>query len=246
MDPDTLRIILIVAGSLLLLGLYLWERRRARTDEDESYDSYEEDDLDEDKLEPRLGAWNAEEGNRRGGAAGGGVGGRTELPEQPELQLEPPEGPDELGPVRPASPLILSLHLTPVEGIFDGEAIVHAAGQCGVEPGEMDIFHRYADPGTPRNPLFSLANMLKPGTFPFGAMADFETPGLTLFSQSEGASNDPARLEEMLSTAHCLADKLNAEIRDETRALLTPEVEERLRDRVLELVTWRLSDTAPE
>jgi cell division protein ZipA len=143
--------------------------------------------------------------------------------------------------------MILLFHITPSEeGSFDGSAVVHAASQCGIEPGEMDIFHRYPDPNFPKNPLFSMANMVKPGTFPFGAMAEFVSPGLTLFSQAEGASGDPDRLEEMLASAHCLADRLNAEIRDETRSLLTPQVEERLRDRVLELVAWRLSDTGQE
>jgi FtsZ-interacting cell division protein ZipA len=43
-----------------------------------------------------------------------------------------------------------------------------------------------------------------------------------------------------------LADRLDAEIRDETRNPLTQQMEDRLRERVLELVTWRLSDTGRE
>lgn len=139
--------------------------------------------------------------------------------------------------------MILLFHLTPIEGTFDGESIVHAASECGIEPGEMEIFHRYRDPGSPSSALFSIANMVKPGTFPFGAMAEFDSPGLTMFSQAEGASDDLARLEEMFATAHCLADHLDAKVLDETRSVLTPEVEQRLRDRVLELVAWRLSDS---
>lgn len=249
MDADTLRLLLIIAGGLLLVGLYFWERRRTRPEEEDSYEPHEDDDLDEDKLEPQLGAWQDEEGGENGSSAvRGGARGRPGLsrePEQPELQLEPPAAPEEIGPKRPKSPLILSLHITPVKGSFDGQAIVHAASRCGVEPGKMDIFHRYAGPDSPKTPLFSIANMVKPGTFPFGTMAEFESPGLSLFSQAEGASGDPAKLEEMLSTAHCLADKLKGEIRDDARELLTPEVEERLRDRVLELVAWRLTDVEP-
>jgi len=249
MDADTLRLILAVAGGLLLVGLYLWERRRARPDEDEPY---EDEELDDDKREPHLGTWHGESGEAGPGAINGSrVRGRSKSrrePEQPELELLPPLGDlEEPAPKGPKSPLILSFHITPIEGTFDGEAIVHAASLCGVEPGEMEVFHRYSDdPESPRRPLFSMANMVKPGTFPFGAMAEFESLGLTLFSQAEGASDDPVRLEVMLETAHCLATALDGEVLDETRSLLTPEGEVRLRDRVLELVTWRLADTVPE
>jgi cell division protein ZipA len=243
MDADTFRLILIVAGGLLLVGLFLWERRRARHGEDELR---EDEDLDEDKLEPRLGAWHGDgNGDGDGETARGSNWDESRLPQGPKPHPEPPASPPAVkGPEAPESPMILSLHLTPREGTFDGEAIVHAAGRCGVEPGEMDLFHGFSDdPQPPNRPLFSVANMVKPGTFPFGAMAGFKSPGLTLFFQAEGASDDPLRFDLMLSTARCLADELDAEIRDGTRALLTPEVEEHLRDRVLDLVVWRLSDT---
>lgn len=236
MDADTLRLILIVAGGFFLVGLYIWERRRSRPDLNASL---EDSSLEQTKREPQLGPWGD------GGVAAGtsaGPSGRPEEPEQPELHLASPDAaPEDVALEGPKSPLILLLHLTPVEDPFEGEAIVHAASECGIEPGEMEIFHRYREPGSPSGPLFSIANMVKPGTFPFGAMAEFESPGLTLFTQAEGAADDPARLDEMLTTAHCLADQLDAEILDDTRSVLTAEIEQRLRDRVLELVTWRLS-----
>jgi len=250
MDADTLRLLLIVAGGLLLGGLYYWERRRARSDEDEPY---EEDEPDDDKHEPRLDAWADETDDKVDDmATGSDVREQPEpplppdQPNQPELELEPPAASDRRGPVRPKSPVVLSLHITPKKGTFDGEAIVRAASRCGVEPGEMEIFHCYAAAESTEHPLFSMANMVKPGTFPFGAMDEFESPGLTLFSQVEGASDDLSRLEAMLTTAHCLADELKGEICDETRELLTPESEERLRDRVHELMAWRLTDPDPQ
>jgi cell division protein ZipA len=244
MDADTFRLILIVAGGLLLAGLFVWEWRRARNGEDELG---EDENLDEDKLEPRLGGWHGDgDGDGHGETARDGNWNGSSLPHGPKPHMEPPASPPAAkAPEVPESPMILSLHLTPREGTFDGEAIVHAAGRCGIEPGEMDLFHRFSDdPQSSNRPLFSVANMVKPGTFPFGAMAEFTSPGLTLFFQAEGASDDPLRCDLMLSTARCLADELDAEVRHgTTRALLTPEVEEQLRDRVLELVVWRLSGT---
>lgn len=237
MDADTLRLILIVAGGLFLVGLYVWERRRSRRDLNEPF---EDDDLEQTKREPRLGPWQGEAG---GGAMADAMPGQSGRSRESERHLEPPDAaPEDVEPEAPKSPMILLFHLAPVKDTFDGETIVHAASECGIEPGEMEIFHRYRDPGTPGGALFSIANMVKPGTFPFGAMAEFQSPGLTMFSQAEGAADDPGRLEEMLTTAHCLANLLDARILDDTRSPLTPEVEQRLRDRVLELVAWRLSD----
>ena len=87
-----------------------------------------------------------------------------------------------------------------------------------------------------------MANMVKPGTFPFGAMADFTTPGLTLFAQLEGQPGDPGRLEELLGTAHSLARDLGGDLLGEQRQPLTPEEEERLRRRVMAFVTQRMAE----
>jgi len=231
MDADILRLLLIVAGGLFLVGFYSWERRRARSRLDEFR---EDDELIVDKLEPQLGPWDD---------AADDMTAAKEFPERPG---PPPEsdrpGGSEHEPVRPEIPLILLLHITPRAGVFTGEAIVQAAERCGLEPGEMGIFHRYFDTESRENTLFCVANMVKPGIFPFGAMAGFESPGLTLFSEVEGTPDDPARLEAMLATARCLATGLKAQIRDETRDLLTPEAEERMQDRVNELMAWRLTE----
>lgn len=249
MDADTLRWILIVLGGLFLVSLYLWEKRRAApSDPDESY---QDSEPEEDKLEPRLGGWEDQAaGDEEPEAAAGRAPEQSWSPPPPPPEPQPPhenpavapDGPDGRGPKRPRSPLILSLHLLPTKKNFSGEAIVHAATRCNIDPGELEIFHRYKDGEADGQLLFSMANMVEPGTFPFGAMAKFESPGLTLFSQADGTSDDPDRLEAMLAAAHCLADSLKAEIQDEKRAPLTPETEERLRDRVHELVAWRLTD----
>lgn len=297
MDADTLRLILIVTGALLLLGLYLWERWRARVKEEER----REDERPGVESEPRLGAWDEADPNEIGASGPHPGGGRSYPGSYPGAQAavtgteqafaasssapaaksghKPGTKPvpdnsapglgrgsapgwarkgaalpgsdsdaaapmDRSAPADAGAPLIVSLHITAKAGVFRGEDIVHAASKCRIEPGEMDIFHCYRDPAARSSPLFSVANMVKPGTFPFGAMAKFDSPGLTLFSTIEGVAEDPARLEEMFLTAHCLAGELDADIRDGSRGPLTPEAEERLRDRVLELVTLRLSKRA--
>jgi len=233
MDADTLRLLLIVAGGSLLIGLYGWERLRARSGRDLS----DEDEAPaEDKHEPRLTPWSDKEDDE----APGYVPCRER--HEPPPALEPPPAVVEPEPIRSVAPVLLSLHIMPKEGVFTGRAIVHAASRCGIGPGDMGIYSRHVDAGSGGKPWFHVANLVEPGTFPFGAMAEFESPGLTLFLQAQGGPDDPARLQAMLTTARCLAVKLEAEIRDETRNPLTPEGEERLQDRVHELMGWRLTD----
>jgi cell division protein ZipA len=242
MDATTLRIILAVVGALAIAGLYFWERRRNGPDQDD--DLFDDADFDEDEREPRLGPWEGDEEDRPSRAAQKEPV-QLELPhdpEQPAFDLKPPPEPPAAPPREfPPGPLILTLHIAARRELFDGAALVHAAERCGLEPGEMDIFHCTLGEGDHRQTLFSMANMVKPGTFPFGAMAEFESPGVILFAQLDGTPDDPGRMEEMLGTAHSLAAELGGEVLDEARRPLGREAERRLRERVMAFVGVRLS-----
>jgi cell division protein ZipA len=264
MDANTLRIILAVVGVLVFAGLYLWERRRSRRRNEDEY--LEEDEAEERKREPRMGSWmadyeneaseqglEAEAADRKGWSLSRFIkraGAEPEPeqlelpqePDQPELELEPPAGPP---PAFPPGPMLLTLHIVSRGEPFDGTALVHAASRYGLEPGEMEIFHCLLGDDDHCQTLFSMANMVKPGTFPFGAMAEFTSPGVTLFSQLEGTPDDPGRMEEMLGTAHSLAEDLGGEIRDAKHRSLDAGAEQQLRDRVMAFVEWRLTHPAP-
>jgi cell division protein ZipA len=136
----------------------------------------------------------------------------------------------------------LTLHVVAPGQPFEGADIVHSASHCGLEPGEMEIFHCMLRDDEHRETLFSMANMVKPGTFPFGAMAEFQSPGLTLFAELNGSVDDPGRMEELLGTAHALAEELSGELRDAQREPFTPEAEGRLRERVMRFVQTRLAE----
>ncbi len=240
MDADTLRLILIVCGVALLAGQYFWERRREAQAEEEFF----ENDALDDKREPRLGTLSQQRGLDEDETDDdeGDIDddvlfrpiGASVTAHQPASD-EPSAGEE-----TPPRPLVLQLSVVAAAGArFNGPAIVRAAGRCRLEPGEMDIFHRRRGSASDGDLIFSMANLVKPGTFPFGAMAEFESPGLSLFTEIAGAPEDPQVLDEMLETARDLAHELGGVVLDDRRHRLSSEVENRLRQRVLALTGAR-------
>jgi cell division protein ZipA len=118
------------------------------------------------------------------------------------------------------------------KGTFSGPSLIKAVEMCQMQLGDMDIFHRYdAASGETQ---FSMANLLKPGTFDLDTMHDFRSPGVCLFMQLPGPKRSIVALERMVETARKLAIKLGAEMRDENHSVITPQTIEHYRQRVME------------
>ncbi len=117
-------------------------------------------------------------------------------------------------------------------GLVTGPRVLAAAEACGLEPGEMQIFHRHlAGAG---QPLFSMANLVEPGVFPFDAMEGFTTPGVTLFAQLPGPMEAMQTFDQMLAAAQSLASALDGEIQDETHSDLSRQTIEHIREEIQE------------
>src|SRR5699024_6103140 len=73
----------------------------------------------------------------------------------------------------------VSLFVTAREGqCFQGPDLVVAMEKAGLEYGDMAIFHRLLDGKPEQGAVFSVANMVKPGSFDMATMTELETPGL--------------------------------------------------------------------
>lgn len=118
--------------------------------------------------------------------------------------------------------------------VFDGEMLLAVLVEEGMKLGEMDIFHRHLDDDGDAPVLFSLANMVVPGTFNLSKMAEFVTPGVSMFLSLPIAADSIAAYENFVVTASNLAAKLDGDLKDENRNVLTKQAIEHARQRVME------------
>lgn len=235
MDATTLRIILIIVGALLLLLLYLWERRRMRRwygddyDEDageQYYDVPDDDDFDQRELqrEPVLGEPDDDDAVFAD-RYHGDDGRRDPLPSHPTRSGRPVgagegRGADTGADAGSSVGMIVQVYVVAAGRPFPGDRLVATAARHGLFPGDMGIFHRRKDEGGHSVALFSMANLVDPGTFPFAAMRDFQTRGVVLFAQLAGTPSDLLIFDELVQVATALADHLGGVLQRQDRSRL--------------------------
>jgi cell division protein ZipA len=96
----------------------------------------------------------------------------------------------------------------------------------------MDIFHRHLQ-GDPDEPiLFSVANILNPGTFDLGNLSGFSTRGVSLFLAMPAAIGNREAFEQMLQVAQQIRGAMNGELRDDRRNVMTAQTIAHYRQRI--------------
>jgi cell division protein ZipA len=123
---------------------------------------------------------------------------------------------------------VLVLNIMAREGSsLSGKSINSVAHANNMEFGEMNIFHRMDEN---HQPLFSMINMVKPGSFDPASIHDLETPGVSLFMQLPGPSDASDAFNEMLQTAYRMSEVLEARLCDKRRQPMTETVAEEYRN----------------
>ncbi|HZP11436.1 MAG TPA: cell division protein ZipA C-terminal FtsZ-binding domain-containing protein [Nevskiaceae bacterium] len=121
---------------------------------------------------------------------------------------------------------IVTLIIARTNGVaMQGPRIHDALASCGLQFGPMQIYHRKHD----GKRVFSVASLMKPGFLIPDEADGFGTMALSMFMVLPGPMEGNAALEDMLSTARQLAARLEAEVYDERRQVLSTQSEQRLR-----------------
>ncbi len=142
----------------------------------------------------------------------------SDEPEMPSLPKELPN-------------MLVQISLVARGAYLEGDRILSALDAQGLKLGKLQIYHRV---DTTNRVIYSLASMVEPGIFPTKDMADFATPGITLFMQLPGPKEGLEAFQDMLDTATALAKELNAELQDPEHNLLRPQAIEHLRSQIQE------------
>lgn len=132
---------------------------------------------------------------------------------------------------------VIALHLVPGSGqLFDGIAFIGAIQAEGLKFGRFDIFHRFADPdeandATPSQ--FSLANMIKPGTFSLRDLDQQQFKGASMFLVLPGPEDAVAAFADMVATGRRLAATLDGQLLDAQGTALSRQSASHLREDII-------------
>lgn len=124
--------------------------------------------------------------------------------------------------------------MAPESQMFTGRAVKSALDQQEMHFGDMQIYHRYAL-NNRRQILFSIANILDPGTLLPDQLISMKTPGLLMFARLPGPVNGLTVFDSMLDSAQQLTLNLGGILCDEKREQITEKHLEATRNRIFEL-----------
>lgn len=207
-DIWLLRIGIVIAGVLLMVAIYVFGRPRKPTQGRMVRDESPE------RTPPRMS--NA---------------GNSDLPGQDDvvfaqdgvpLEGTPlPSGPEVGKRDREEFDKIVTLYVAARSGqMLRGPDIVVAAEKAGLSYGYMSVFHRLMDGSPDSAPIFSVANIKKPGSFEMNEIQALETPAIAFFLTLPAPIAALDAWEKLLPTAQRMAELLDGVVLDESRSAL--------------------------
>ncbi len=255
MDPTQLRIILIVLGLFFIAAVYWFgrpqkpgqgkrvgERGAQESRGEPAFNGAEQESLDKviqaelARLEKTLAGEDAD------------VRARTHLPGiefEPDLDARPQARGSHDAPTASPAPTPSTLGVRPnpefdkvvslivaarAGSLLHGGDIVVAAEKAGLLFGDMQIFHRLPDNRPEAGPIFSVANVVKPGNFDMRHPDQTQTPGVTFFMTLPGPLPALDAWDTMLPAAQRFAELLDAVVLDDERNALGRQRIQFLRD----------------
>lgn len=129
--------------------------------------------------------------------------------------------------------MVIAFTIMAPEGrAFTGRAVKAALDKQDLHFGDMQIYHRQTA-GSRKQTLFSVANILDPGTLLPDKFVSMTTPGLLIFARLPGPVNGLALFDDLLDTARGLTEQLEGVLCDEARQPVSDEALEATRSKIL-------------
>jgi cell division protein ZipA len=218
-DVWMLRTGIVIAGVLLMAAIYFFGRPR-RPGQGRRIEGGHGDGR---RVEPTIGE-QLEHELAAGGFGAGAVQSEMELPDgasSSDLGRRASEDFDK----------IVTLYIAARAGeVLRGPDIVVAAEKTGLTYGHMNVFHRLVEGHPERGPVFSVANIMKPGSFDMATIQALETPAIAFFLTLPAPLPALDGWEMMLPTAQRMAELLDGVVLDESRNALGRQRIQHLRD----------------
>jgi cell division protein ZipA len=233
MDISTFRWILIVAGIAIVAGIFLFgnpdRKRKPRA-------SRKRVQVQRVRREPVLDsttpAGDESEGDYDARQTELEIGGLDDIERvDPYIEERLNDGPR--APSAPLPDKIVTLYLQARDNhIITGIELLDASLKSGLVFGAHDIFHRIHEEDV--EPVFSMANLTKPGVFDKSAWNTMEIKGVTMFMTLPGPRNALDAWDSMLATSRRLAELLHADLLDDSHSVFTRQrsmqIKEELRE----------------
>lgn len=117
--------------------------------------------------------------------------------------------------------------------MFSGKAVKAALETQDLHFGDMQIYHRFTQ-GSRKQSLFSVANIIDPGTLLPDKFVSMSTPGLLIFARLPAPVNGLALFDDLLDTAKNMTQSLGGILCDETRQAVSEDAVEAMRTKIFE------------
>lgn len=135
--------------------------------------------------------------------------------------------PDNVTPLPKAAvtlpPQLVLFIAADIEAGFDGERVLNALDNAGLNFGDMNIFHRYILTEQGEASLFSIANGVKPWTLIPEELLVQNTPGLSMILNLPSPIDDAEAINDFMRTAERLTTDLNGVLKDQNQRPITVE-----------------------
>jgi cell division protein ZipA len=227
-DAALMRIAILIAALVLVLVIWFTARRRSAQGRRVAPPAGgpERSERTEPTLRELIETGQAEPAPAPVAAAAGSAAERTTQRMDLSAASEPAAAPAARAPqpgVRPNADFdkIVSVILVARAGqSIAGPDLVVAAEKAGLVYGDRNIFHRLVDNHPELGPIFSVANMVKPGYFEMATIKEMHTPAVNFFITLPGPLSALDAWDTLLPTAQRMAELLDAVLLDGERNAL--------------------------